>query len=75
MANISVKGAGDNRKIVLWEKDDAHPDGEVVISNDGTTHTVAETAAVKRLVAEGALVKVEGSKVAPASAPKTDDKK
>jgi hypothetical protein len=57
MANIiKVKGAGKDRKIVLWETDPAHPNGEVVVSNDGEFHEVGETAAVKRLIGEGLLV-------------------
>lgn len=55
---IQVKGAGDDRKVVLWERASAHPRGEVFVSNDGKAHTVAETAAVKRLLAEGRLVAV-----------------
>lgn len=54
---ITVRGAGDDKRVVLWERDEAHPDGEVVVSNDGKDHKVAETSAVKRLMAEGLLVK------------------
>lgn len=53
---ITVKGKGDDRKVILWEKDAAHPRGEVMIANDGKVHEVAETAAVKRLIGEGRLV-------------------
>lgn len=53
---IQVRGAGKDRKIVLWEKDPAHPNGEVVVSNDGKAHEVGETAQVKRLIGDGRLV-------------------
>lgn len=54
---ITVKGAGDDRKVVIWESDEAHPDGEIFVSNDGIERKVAETAAVKRKLANGELVK------------------
>lgn len=72
---IKVSGAGDDRKVVLWEKNADHPNGEVMISNDGAEHEVAETAAVKRLMAEGTLVSA-GAKTTTTAAPaKPDDKK
>ena len=78
MANtIMVKAAGDNRKVVLYEQDAAHPGGQALISNNGETHEVAETAAVKRLMADGTLVKGDSktaTKPADAST-KPDDKK
>lgn len=64
-ATITVKGAGKDRKVVLWERDAAHPDGEVMIANDGASHEVGETAQVKRLIGEGALVKVTAAKAEP----------
>jgi hypothetical protein len=67
---ITVKGAGDDGKVVLWERDEQHPphidkDGnetkrphEAFVSNDGMPRKVAETAEVRRLLAEELLVKV-----------------
>ena len=66
---ITVKGAGDDRRVVLWEKDAAHPDGEIFVSNDGKEYKAGETPAVKRKLASGELVK------AGTAAAKTDDKK
>ena len=74
---ITVKGAGDDNKVVLWEKDDAHPDGEIFVSNDGKERRVAETAAVQRKIAEGLLVKVgsTATRTTDSTATKPDDKK
>lgn len=67
MANtISVKGAGNDNRVILWERHEAHPDGEIFLSNDGKARQVAETAAVQRKLADGALVKA-GTQ--PAAAP------
>lgn len=62
MSHITVKGSGDDNKVILWEKSpehptsDSNPEGEVWIANDGKAHTVGETRAVKRLLMEGRLV-------------------
>lgn len=45
-------------KVVLWERHVDHPDGEALVSQDGKAHQVAETAAVKRLIGEGVLERV-----------------
>lgn len=55
---IKVKGAGKDRKVVLWEKDKDHPNGEVFVCNDGREYIVSHTAAVKRLIADGSLLRV-----------------
>lgn len=58
---ITVKGSGTpDSKVILWEKDDLHPDGEAWIVGDGKEYTVGETAAVKRLIGDGTLVKADG---------------
>lgn len=62
---ITVRGAGDDHKVVLWERDPAHPKGEVFVVNDGTEYQVAETKAVKRLIGQERLVKVEAAPKAP----------
>lgn len=62
---IAVKGTGTDRKVVLWERHPDHPEkkyetdaaGEAFVSNDGIVREVAETPDVKRLLAEGLLVK------------------
>lgn len=58
---VSVKGAGNDRRVVLWERNSAHPEGEAFVSSDGRTYTVGETPLVKRLVGEGRLVQVQGT--------------
>lgn len=69
LKKVTVKGAGDDRKVVLWERNEQHPNGEAFITNSGKSYEVAETAMVKRLMGEGALV--EGS-LSKQDAPKGD---
>lgn len=65
LPTIVVKGAGKDRRVVLWERHPDHPEkkyetdenGEAFVSNDDISREVAETATVKRLLAEGVLVK------------------
>lgn len=73
---ITVKGTGDDNRVVLYERDPAHPanldkDGketsrphEAFVVNDGKAVKVGETAEVKRLIGEGKLEKVNGVKTA-----------
>lgn len=74
MANyITVKGKREKADIdpqegnpvIFSEKDPSHPNGEIFIADDGNTYKVGETAAIKRLIHEGQLVKVSGSSEAP----------
>jgi hypothetical protein len=58
---ITVKGATEDKKVVLWERNAAHPGGEVFISNDGRTHQVARTPAVARRLEGKRLVEVGGN--------------
>lgn len=66
---IWVKGTGTDKvskgKVVLWERHVDHPKtddtkelGEVLVSNDGKKHQVAETKEVRRLIGEGLLERV-----------------
>lgn len=66
LSQVSVRGTGDNGKVVLWEKHPDHPKpvnrlgkpaktGEAFISNDGKSRIVAETSEVKRLIGLGLL--------------------
>ena len=57
MAKIKVRGAGFDQKVVLWERDPRHPDGEAFISNDNIMREVEETNEVKTLLARGLLTK------------------
>jgi hypothetical protein len=47
------------RRVALWERDPAHPGGEVWVETDGTPATVARTPEVDRLMRAGALVEVQ----------------
>lgn len=58
MKCISVQATARNGRVVLWEKNAAHPHGEIYVVGDGQSFEVAETAAVKRLLGEGVLVAV-----------------
>lgn len=62
---ISVKGSSKDRRVALWERNAAHPNGEAFVVNDGKSYQVAETAAVKRLMGEGALVEGSAEDVPP----------
>lgn len=63
----------DGAKMILWEKDPAHPNGEIFITDDGKSYTVGETAAIKRLLHEGRLARGDASDVKSPSAPATGD--
>jgi len=54
---VTVRGAGDDHKVVLWEKHEAHPEGEAFVVNEDKGVEVATTAEVKRLLADGTLIK------------------
>ena len=63
MANdyMWVRATGDftnGGRVVLWERDEAHPNGEIFIGSDKPVQ-VGETAAVAERVRTGALKKVE----------------
>lgn len=62
MATIQVKGPEVTGKMILWEVNSEHPEGECWVVADGKTYTVGKTARVKVLLGTGALVEVEGSK-------------
>lgn len=56
---VTVKGAGDDNKVVLWERHPDHPTGEIFVSNDGKPRQVALTKEVKRRLQAGHLVGVD----------------
>lgn len=77
MANkyIWVQATGnftDGGRIVLWERDEAHPNGEIFIGSDKPVQ-VGETAAVAERVRTGALKKVEAPVATKSEAPVADD--
>lgn len=52
---VTVRGTGSDNKVVLWERNKAHPNGEVFLSNDGKARQVALTPAIKTRLREGRL--------------------
>lgn len=57
---IRVRAADPtSRRIALWERDDAHPGGEVMVGSDRVVE-VAVTTEVARRLAKGTLVRVTG---------------
>jgi hypothetical protein len=56
---IKVKATNTDGQVALWDKDAAHPTGEVFISGDGSVVEVANTSAVRAAIKAGALVEVE----------------
>jgi hypothetical protein len=44
-------------KIILWEVDDAHPDGEISITDSSGPTMVGETARVMERIGDGRLVR------------------
>lgn len=78
---ITVKAAQPDSKepykVILWEKSPQHAsrgndEGEIFISADDKEYRVGETAAVKRLLMEGTLVKAESKAAAKKDEPKSD---
>ncbi len=61
---ITVKAAEPKKpewkeRVILWERDEAHPEGEIYIAyGDGIEHEVAPTPGIMEKVREGALTRV-----------------
>jgi uncharacterized sporulation protein YeaH/YhbH (DUF444 family) len=55
---VAVKSAKvtDPFQVVIWDKDEAHPAGEVFIQTDGESHEVALTANIRARIETGELV-------------------
>lgn len=74
---VTVKGASMDGKVVLWE---THPDqvtkdnetGEIFISNDGRSHTVARTPEVEKRLQDRRLVESNDKPVSPSAAQQPD---
>lgn len=59
---ITVKSTGNDSRVILWEQDAAHPQGEVFIVADGRPVEVAPTAAIMQRIRGGVLVEVKADK-------------
>lgn len=57
-----VKQADGGKRIVLHEKDSAHPEGEIVISSPDRWVEVFPTAKVRELITKGQLIENKGAK-------------
>ena len=55
---IHVRSTLSDRRVLHWERDEAHPTGEIFIVNNGKVFEVAETAAIKRLLGEEKIQRV-----------------
>lgn len=70
---IKVKATNTEWRVALWDKDAAHPTGEVFISGDGSIVEVANTAAVRAAIKTGVLVEVQPEVAkAPVNSTSTD---
>lgn len=56
---IVVEGAPNEGRVILWEKDPIHPDGEVFIT-EGQQVTVGVTPNVTALLKIGKLIEIKG---------------
>lgn len=56
---ITVMAAQVDDRVVLWEADPAHPEGEAFITGDGRAVTVALTSRVQQKLAAGILLQVQ----------------
>ena len=55
---IEVRGAGSDNRVVLWEEDPRHPNGQAWVTNDGKSVWVFPTAEVNRKIKEGTILRV-----------------
>lgn len=67
---ITVMAAKADDKVVIWETNPDHPNGEIFISGDGTSSQVALTPAVQHRLDNRTLVKVQGERNDPTDAEK-----
>jgi hypothetical protein len=51
------EGKTDKGKVILWERHPDHPNGEIVVVNDGRSYEVAETKAIKELIGQEVLLR------------------
>jgi len=60
--HVKVKGTSDDSRVVLWERDTRHPDGEVLLTGNAKPTKVALTRAVSDRIRDGVLEVVEEEK-------------
>lgn len=56
---FDVRATEQHGRIVFWEVDSRHPEGEVAVAGDRRTYTVAETPAVLKALANGEIARVQ----------------
>lgn len=54
-----VKGAKDDSRVVISERDPKHPGGEVYIANDGIVVEAGQTIRIQSLLRDGKIVEAE----------------
>jgi hypothetical protein len=69
MATITVKSARKDGRVAFFERDKAHPKGEVFIRGDQQTVEVGDTRALRKAIRDGNLVEV--TQAAPVSRQQT----
>lgn len=74
MAIITVQPTRNDKRLVLWERHDDHPDGEIwIVGVEDRTYKVAETPGVLKALAAGDLEKVTRKRGGSAKADKPVD--
>jgi hypothetical protein len=69
---VTVKAAKEDNRVVLWETHPDHitkdnPTGEIFITGDGKTHTVARTPEVEKRLRDRTLVETNETPEKPAT--------
>lgn len=73
---LTVRGSGRSDLTAIWEVDEAHPNGEIFLSESSAEAQVGDTTRVRQAIMDGKLVLVaEAPAEAPVEAPASDDGK
>lgn len=75
MARIMIEAGSATKKgqVAIWERDDAHPDGEIYLVGGDAPIEVEETALVRERMAKDLIVRVEGGQRQPARTESSDE--
>jgi hypothetical protein len=66
---VTVRAKRRDNRVAFWERNAAHPRGEIFISGNGKEAQVARTAAVEEALADGRLVLVQATPVTQQTPP------
>lgn len=64
---VTVRGSGNDRRVVFTEAHPDHPHGDVMVANDGYPIELASTPAVLRALETGILIRVDTTEEPPLS--------